>query len=83
MSAYIPYAIARARKRQRGEDTERARSIAQVSLLEVPTLFADVCTWATEPELPFVPHVPRVVTLMRRDLVASASNKRERGRRRA
>jgi integrase len=68
--AYIPFAIARARERQRGEDTgPELRNTAHVWLLEVRTFFADVCTWATEPDSPFGPHAPRVVPLMRRDLV--------------
>jgi integrase len=68
--AYIPYAIARASERQRGEDTGPGpRTTAHVWLLEVRTFFADVCTWATEPESPFAPYAPRVVPLMRRDLV--------------
>ena len=67
---YIPYAIARARERQRGDpgDSE-LRPTAHVWLLEVRTFFADICTWATEPDSPFAPYAPRVVPLMRRDLV--------------
>ena len=68
--AYIPYAIARARERQRGDDTgPELRNSAHVWLLEVRTFFADVCTWATEPDSPFASYAPRVVPLMRRDLV--------------
>lgn len=68
--AYIPYAIAQARERQRGDDTgPELRNTAHVWLLEVRTFFTDVCTWATEPDSPFGPHAPRVVPLMRRDLV--------------
>jgi integrase len=68
--AYIPYAIARARERQRGEHTGAdVRPTAHVWLLEVRTFFADICTWATEPDSPFAPHAPRVVPLMRRDLL--------------
>lgn len=68
--AYIPYAIARARERQRGEDTGAdLRPTAHVWLLEVRTFFADICTWATEPDSPFAPYAPRIVPLMRRDLV--------------
>jgi hypothetical protein len=68
--AYIPYAIARAHERQRGDrgDSE-LRPTAHVWLLEVRTFFADICTWATEPDSPFAPHAPRVVPLMRRDLL--------------
>jgi integrase len=68
--AYIPYAIAQARERQRGDDTgPELRNTAHVWLLEVRTFFTDLCTWATEPDSPFGPHAPRVVPLMRRDLV--------------
>jgi len=68
--AYIPYAIARARDHQRGEDTgSELRPTAHVWLLEVRTFFGDLSTWATEPDSPFAPHAPRVVPLMRRDLV--------------
>jgi hypothetical protein len=43
--AYIPYAIARARERQRGEDSgPELRNSAHVWLLEVRTFFADLCT---------------------------------------
>jgi hypothetical protein len=68
--AYIPYAIAHARERQRGDDTgPELRNTAHVWLLEVRTFFTDLCTWATEPDSPFGPHAPRVVPLMRRDLM--------------
>jgi integrase len=68
--AYIPYAIAQARERQRGDDTgPELRNTAHVWLLEVRTFFTDLCTWATEPDSLFGPHAPRVVPLMRRDLV--------------
>lgn len=67
--AYIPYAIARARERQRGEGTGTdLRPTAHVWLLEVRAFFADICTWATEPDSSFAPHAPRVVPLTRRDL---------------
>src|SRR5882672_5926117 len=69
-AAYIPYAIAHGRERQRGDDTgPELRNTAHVWLLEVRTFFTDLCTWATEPDSPFGPHAPRVVPLMRRDLV--------------
>ncbi|MGH7635871.1 MAG: hypothetical protein ACRENC_19240, partial [Gemmatimonadaceae bacterium] len=68
--AYIPHAIAGARERQRGDDRgPELRNSAHVLLLEVRTFFADVCTWATEPDSPFVPYAPRMAPLMRRDLV--------------
>lgn len=52
--AYIPYAIAQARERQRGDDTgPDPRNTAHVWLLEVCTFFTDLCTWATEPDSPF------------------------------
>jgi hypothetical protein len=43
--AYIPYAIARARERQRGDDTgPELRNSAHVWLLEVRTFFTDLCS---------------------------------------
>jgi hypothetical protein len=43
--AYIPYAIAQARERQRGDDTgPELRNTAHVWLLEVRTFLGDLCT---------------------------------------
>jgi hypothetical protein len=67
--AYILYAIAQARERQRGDDTgPELRNTAHVWLLEVRSFFTDLCTWATQPDSPFGPNAPRIVPLMRRDL---------------
>jgi len=68
--AFVPHAIERARLVQRGgaigvED----RGTAHVWLIDVRTFFADVCTWATEPDSPFAPYVPRTIPLSRHDLI--------------
>jgi integrase len=68
--AYIPYARERARLVQRGgaKGTEE-RGTAHVWLIEVRTFFADLCTWATEPDSPFAGLAPATIPLTRHDLV--------------
>src|SRR5581483_5827614 len=67
---YIPYAIERAREigRGGGHDESKARITAHAWLLNVRVFFADICTWATEPDSPFAPFAPRAVPLARHDL---------------
>lgn len=68
--AYIPYAIERAREigRGGGQDESKARITAHAWLLNVRVFFADICTWATEPDSPFAPFAPRAVPVARHDL---------------
>ena len=68
--AYIPYALERARLVQRGgEKGTEDRTTAHTWLIEVRTFFADLCTWATEPDSPFAPMAPPTIPLTRHDLV--------------
>jgi integrase len=68
--AYIPYAVERAREIGRGgkPDDSKAHVTAHAWLLNVRVFFADICTWATEPDSPFASSAPRAVPLARRDL---------------
>ncbi|MGC2149206.1 MAG: site-specific integrase [Candidatus Acidiferrales bacterium] len=66
--AYIPHALERARRTQRGESQDDVRITAHAWLLHVRTFFADICAWATESDSPFGRHAPPVVPLQRNDL---------------
>jgi integrase len=66
--AYIPHALERARRTQRGESQDDVRITAHAWLLHVRTFFADICAWATESDSPFRRHAPLVVPLQRNDL---------------
>ena len=66
--AFVSYAIARARRVQRGPGTED-RTTAYAWLIDVRTFFADLCTWATETDSPFAPFAPLTIPLTRHDLV--------------
>jgi len=68
--AFVPQAIARGRQVQRGQayDTDD-RITAYTWLMDIRTFFADICTWATEPDSPFAPHAPRTIPLTRHDLI--------------
>jgi len=68
--AYIPEAIALARRVQRGSRAgEREdRSTAMQWLTNIRCFFADVCTWGAEPGSPFEQHAPAAVPLERHDL---------------
>jgi integrase len=67
--AYIPFAIERAREVRRGRATEGVPKTAHSWLIEVRTFFADICTWATEPDSPFAKLAPRTIPLTRHDLL--------------
>jgi integrase len=68
--SYIPCAIERAREVRRGRAADDATRItAHSRLVDVRTFFSDICTWATEPDSPFVAFAPRSVPLTRHDLV--------------
>lgn len=69
---FVGHAVAQARTVQRGRhkgngDTTSAHSW----LVDVRCFFADLCTWATEPDSPFAEHCPPVVPLTRHDLLDS------------
>ncbi len=66
--AYIPHALERARQAQRGGPKDDVRITAHAWLLHVRTFFADICSWATEPDSPFRRLATRVVPLQRNDL---------------
>lgn len=68
--AFITHAIERARELGRGGEHNEAtaRITAHAWLLNVRVFFADICTWATEPDSPFTPFAPRAVPLARHDL---------------
>ncbi len=66
--AFVPYAIARARRVQRGPGTED-RTTAHSWLIDVRTFFADLCTWATEADSPFARDAPPMIPLTRHDLI--------------
>ena len=68
--AYIPEAIALARRVQRGPRAgEREdRSTAMQWLTNIRCFFADVCTWGAEEGSPFEQHAPAAVPLERHDL---------------
>ncbi len=68
--SYIPFAIERAREVRRGRSVDDAARITVHSrLVDVRTFFSDICTWATEPDSPFIAFVPKAVPLTRHDLV--------------
>ena len=75
--AYIPYAIERAREVRRGGNREDAtvHITAHAWLINVRTFFADLCTWATEPDSPFASVAPRAVPLTRHDLLGVGFDK--------
>jgi integrase len=68
--AFIPEAIALARRVQRGPGAgEREdRSTAMQWLTNLRCFFADVCTWGADPGSPFEMHAPAAVPLERHDL---------------
>ncbi len=68
--AFVPYAIERGRSLTRGrtEDTDD-RVTACGWLIDVRVFFADICTWATEPNSSFASYAPRTIPLTRHDLV--------------
>jgi site-specific recombinase XerD len=68
--AFIPYAIERGRKIRRGKAEERDDRVTACNwLMDVRVFFADLCTWATEPDSPFASFAPRTIPLTRHDLV--------------
>jgi integrase len=68
--AYISVAIERAREVRRGRAGDDATRItAHAWLVNIRTFFADICTWATEPDSPFASLAPRTVPLTRHDLI--------------
>jgi site-specific recombinase XerD len=68
--AFIPYAIERGRSLTRGRPEDRDdRATACGWLVDLRVFFADLCTWATEPDSPFALYAPRTIPLTRHDLV--------------
>lgn len=68
--AFIPYAIERGRSLTRGKPEVPAdRATACGWLIDLRVFFADLCTWATEPDSPFAPYAPRTIPLTRHDLI--------------
>jgi integrase len=68
--AFVPHAIERARRApRRGASAPEDRGTAHAWLTDVRTFFADLCTWATEPDSPFASYVPRTIPLSRHDLL--------------
>ena len=68
--AFIPYAIERGRSLTRGRPEDRDdRATACNWLVDLRVFFADICTWATEPDSPFALYAPRTIPLTRHDLV--------------
>ncbi len=68
--AFIPYAIERGRKIRRGRAEETEDRVTACNwLMDVRVFFADLCTWATEPNSPFAMFAPRTIPLTRHDLV--------------
>jgi len=69
--AYVPYAIAQARDGRPQDDGRETnvRTMAHSRLVHVRTFFADICTWASEPDSPFAVLAPRTIPLTRHDLV--------------
>jgi len=68
--AFIPHAIERARRVRRGGAGDlEDRATAHAWLTDVRTFFADLCSWAMEPDSPFAPYVPRTIPISRHDLL--------------
>ncbi len=68
--AFIPYAIERGRRIQRGRTEDANDRVTACNwLIDVRVFFADVCTWATESDSPFAAFAPRTIPLTRHDLV--------------
>ncbi len=82
--AFIPYAIERGRRIQRGRIEDTGDRVTACNwLIDVRVFFADVCTWATEPDSPFAAFAPRTIPLTRYDLVGvgfEQARKRSRAR---
>lgn len=66
---FVPHAIERARRVQRGGHDGSDRTTAHAWLTDVRCFFADICTWAAEPDSAFAAHSPAMIPLTRHDLV--------------
>ena len=82
--AFVPYAIERGRRIQRGRTKDRDDRVTACNWrMDVRVFFADICTWATELDSPFAPYAPRTIPLTRHDLVGvgfEQARKRSRAR---
>jgi integrase len=79
---YIPHIMAHALTVRRGKDTgDEVRCTAHSWLTDVRTFFRDLCTWALEPDSPFLHFAPPTVPLTRHSLLGLGFDKaRERTR---
>ncbi|OIQ80574.1 tyrosine recombinase XerD [mine drainage metagenome] len=69
---FVGHAVEQARTVQRGRHKGSGDTTsAHAWLVDVRCFFADLCTWATEADSPFVAHCPSVVPLTRHDLLDS------------
>jgi len=66
--AYVPHAIEQGRQLQRGT-ASGDRLTPYNWLMTIRTFFADICTWAAEPDSPFQRHAPRTIPFTRHDLL--------------
>jgi len=66
---FVEHSAALARQVRRSPDKGDHERITGYSwALNTRTFFADICTWATEPDSPFAEHAPPVILLTRHDL---------------
>lgn len=74
---FVPYAVELARRVQRSNQSKGTddRTTAHSWLVDVRTFFADICTWAAEPDSPFAGHAPAMVPLTRHDLLDTGFRK--------
>jgi len=67
---FVAHAIERARRVQRGAGHDASdRTTAHAWLTDVRCFFADICTWAAEPDSAFAAYAPAMIPLTRHDLV--------------
>lgn len=68
--AFVPHArtVARTTQRSNPRKGTEDRTTPHTWLVDIRVFFADISTWATEPDSPFAGHAPASVVLTRHDL---------------